>query len=63
MKRIEKAEVIALMKALKEKGYSSEELAVMLQKTTQSIWAWRSNTTKRVPCKSDWDVLNHLLVK
>jgi len=63
LKRIEKIEVIALMKALREKGYTQEELGVALGRTTQSIWAWGSNTTKRVPAKSDWEVLNHLLKK
>ena len=63
MERIKKEDVIKLMADLKAKGYTSEELAVMLQRTTQSIWAWRSKATKRIPCKSDWEVLNHLLKK
>ena len=52
------------MADLRAKGYCNEELAVMLARSTQTIWCWSSATMpKRIPCKSDWDVLNHLLKK
>jgi len=60
VKKIDKTEVVSLMAKLKEK-YRNEELACMLDRTTQSIWAWSSNSTKRVPCKSDYLVLKRLL--
>lgn len=61
-----KQEVIALIKALKDKGYSHEQLAVMLERTQQTIWRWSSNSLQQInsiPSKSDWEVLKHLLNK
>ena len=62
MKRIKKEEVIRLMTTLKAK-FSNEELAVMLDKSSQTLWSWGQEKNKRVPCKSDWEVLKHLLAK
>jgi len=61
MKKIEKKEVIKLMADLKAKGFSNEELAVMLSRSSQTIWSWGQKENKRVPCKSDFGVLKHLL--
>ena len=61
MKRIEKAEVIKLMAELKAKGFSNEELAVMLSRSSQTIWSWNNPDNKRVPCLSDLNVLKRLL--
>ena len=64
MKHIEKAEVIKLMGDLKAKGYSNPELAVMLNRSSQTIWCWSSGIMpKRIPAKSDYEVLKRLLVK
>ena len=62
MQKISKEEVIKLIKDLRVK-YTQEELGVMLGRTTQTIWAWSSNSTKRIPAKSDYEVLKRLLVK
>ena len=62
MKRIEKAEVIKLMGDLKAKGYTQAELAVMLDKSPQSIWCYSSPTQpKRIPTKMDFLALKELL--
>ena len=63
MQKIPKSEVVAVMKQLKEMGYSHEKLAVMLERTSQTIWRWQSAMTKSVPCKSDYEVLKRLTVK
>ena len=62
MKRIEKAEVIKLMVDLRAKGYTQAELAVMLDKSPQSIWCYSSITQpKRIPTKMDFLALKQLL--
>ena len=61
MIKIGKQDVINLIAELKLHGLSYEELAVALNKTHQTIWAWSSLSTKRVPCKSDFLVLKRLL--
>ena len=63
MKKILKEEVEKVLLELKAKGYSQEELGVMLGRTQQTIWAWGSMATNRVPCKSDYEVLKRLTVK
>ena len=64
MEKIKKEDVIKLMTELKAKGYSNPELAVMLNRSTQTIWCWSSEAMpKRVPAKSDYEVLKRLLVK
>lgn len=61
MQKITKEEIVELLKQLKEKGYGHAELAVLINRTTNTIWAWSSNATKRVPCKSDFEILKRLL--
>ena len=51
------------MKQLREMGYSNEKLAVMLDKTSQSIWRWSSLASKGTPDKSNYEVLKRLTVK
>lgn len=63
MKKVIKEDVVKVMAELKEKGYSQEEIAVMLGRTQQTIWAYGSGATDRVPCKSDYEVLKRLAVK
>ena len=63
MKRIPKAEVVAVMKQLREKGYRLEELAVALNRSNQTIWSWSSQATERVPSKSDYEVLKRMTVE
>ena len=64
MEKIKKEDVIKLMADLRVKGYTQEELGVALGRSGQTIWCWSSPTMpKRVPCKSDYEVLNHLLKK
>ena len=63
MKKIVKEEIVRVILELKKMGYSEEELAVALNKTQQTIWAWGSFATKRVPCKSDYEVLKRMTVK
>ncbi len=63
MKKIPKNEVVNTIADLKAKGYSLEELAVMIGKTQQTLWAWSSSITKRIPGKSDYEVLKRLTVK
>ena len=62
MKRIKKEEVIKLMSALKEK-FSNEELAVMLSRSSATLWAWGQDNNKRIPCLSDYNVLRRLATK
>ena len=62
MKKIPKNEVVAVMKQLREKGYRLEELAVAINRSSQSLWAWSSMATERVPSKSDYDVLKRMTV-
>ena len=64
MKKIEKSEIVKLLADLKEKGYTQPELAVMLNRSTQTIWCWSSGAMpNRIPAKSDYNVLKRLLVK
>lgn len=51
------------MAELKAKGYSNEKLAVMLDKTSMSIWRWGNPLNKVVPDKSNYEVLKRLTVK
>jgi len=63
VKKIDKAEVVSLMAKLKEK-YRNEELAVMLERSTQTIYCWGSEKmVNRIPSRSDYNVLKHLLDK
>ena len=62
MKRIDKSEVLKLMADLKEK-YTNEEIAVMLERSSQTVWTWSSPTNTRIPCRSDYEVMKRLLVK
>ncbi len=59
MKKISKQEVLVIMAKLKTK-YSNEELACMIEKSAQTIWSYASDTTKRIPGKSDYEVLKRL---
>ena len=62
MVRILKSEVIKLMADLKERGFTNEELAVMLNRSSQTVWCWSAETQpNRIPCKSDYEVLKRLL--
>jgi hypothetical protein len=61
--KIPKSEVIAVMKQLREMGYSNEKLAVMLDKTSQSIWRWSSLANKGTPDKANYELLKRLTVK
>lgn len=63
MNKIPKEEIVKVMAELRVKGYSNEKLAVMLDRTSQTIWRWQSPITKSVPCKSDYEVLKRLTVK
>ncbi|MCK9370577.1 hypothetical protein M0R04_11765 [Candidatus Dojkabacteria bacterium] len=63
MNKIPKAEVVKVMAELKAKGYSNEKLAVMLDKTSMSIWRWGNPLNKVVPDKSNYEVLKRLTVK
>ena len=66
MQKILKSEVIELMKQLREKNYTNEQLAVMLKRTTQTIYAWGSKTKAmetRVPCLAEFEALKRLLEK
>jgi len=61
METITKDKVIKLMEALKEKGFTDAQLAVELERTTQTIWAWRSKGKYNMPCRAEFDFLNGLL--
>ncbi len=63
MERVKKEDVIKLMAGLKAKGFSNEELAVGLSRSSQTIWSWGRLDNKRVPCLSDLNVLKRLLAK
>ncbi len=62
MKKIPKNEIVNMIAELKKKGYSLEELAVMIGKTQQTLWAYSSMATDRVPCLSDYRALKSLTV-
>ena len=62
MQKILKSEVVKLMSALKAK-FSNEELAVMIDRSSQTLWSWGQEKNKRVPCKSDYEVLRRLAAK
>ena len=64
MEKVTKKEVIALMAKLRAKGYKREQLAVALDRSVQTIWAWSSDNelqADRMPCKTEYDFLNNLL--
>ena len=62
LEKIKKEDVIKLMGDLKAKGYTQAELAVMLDKSPQSIWCYSSITQpKRIPTKMDFLALKQLL--
>ena len=64
MDKILKEDVIKLMAELKVKGYKNEELAVMLNRSAQTIWCWSSDAMPhRIPSKSDYEVLKRLLAE
>lgn len=64
MQKVTKEEAIKLLQDLKAKGYSQEELAVMLGVTQQTIWCWSSKTMpNRVPRKGDYELLKRVLEK
>ncbi len=63
MVKPKKSEVVKLMAELKAKGFSNEELAVGLSRSSQTIWSWGRLDNKRVPCLSDLNVLKRLLAK
>lgn len=58
-----KAEIIKLMAELKAKGFTNEDLgsSLILDKSSQTLWAWSSPKNKRIPCKSDYEALRRLL--
>ena len=60
--KIPKSEVVAVMRQLREKGWSNEELAIKLGKTSQTIWRFQSLTSKGIPCLSDYRELKALTV-
>lgn len=61
MEKIKKADVIKLMADLKAK-YRNEELAVMIARSTQTIYCWSApQMINRVPSKSDYEFLKRLL--
>jgi flavoprotein len=60
--KVPKEEVVKVMVELRAK-YSNEELAVMLSKTTQSIWRWQNPLNSSVPDKANYEVLKRLTVK
>ena len=61
--KVPKSEVVAVMKQLREMGYSNEQLAVALNKTGQSIWRWQSLSSQGVPDKANYEILKRLTVK
>ena len=66
MEKIKKEDIVKLMAELKKKNFSNEDIAVMLHRTTQTIYAWGSRTEamkNRVPCLSEYEALSHLLEK
>jgi hypothetical protein len=63
MAKVIKEEIIRVIKELKDKGHSPEELAVMLGRSHQTIWAWGSLASNRVPCKGEYEVLKRLTIK
>ena len=63
MKKIPKEEVVKVIAELRAKGYSHEELAVMLDKTSMSIWRWANPLNRATPDKSNYEVLKRLTVK
>lgn len=63
MKKIPKEEVVKVIAELKAKGYRLEELAVALGRSNQTLWAWSSPATDRVPGLSDYSVLKRMTVK
>ena len=64
LEKIKKEDVVALMAELKKKNFSNEDLAVMLGRSGQTIWSWSSmSMPKRIPCKSEFEALRHLLAK
>lgn len=62
MKKIPKEEVVKVITELKVKGYRNEDLAVALGRSCQSIWAWSSIESNRIPSKSDYEVLKRMTV-
>lgn len=63
MEKILKTEVIKVINELRIKGYRLEELAVALGRSNQTLWAWSSEATQRVPSKSDYEVLKRMAVE
>ncbi len=66
MNKILKADIVALMAELKKKNFTNEDIAVMLKRTTQTIYAWGSKTEamkSRIPCLAEYQVLKRLLKK
>jgi hypothetical protein len=61
--KVPKEEVVKVMVELRAKGYSNEKLAVMLDKTCQSIWRWQNPLNNSVPDKANYEVLKRLTVK
>ncbi len=63
MQKVVKSEIVRVINELRLKGYRLEELAVALGRSNQTLWAWSSEATERVPGKSDYEVLKRMTVK
>jgi hypothetical protein len=63
MAKVLKGEAMKVIADLKERGYSHEKLAVLLERTQQTIWAWSSPATNRTPCRSDYEALKRLTIE
>ena len=62
MKKTDKAEVVIILKTLRER-YSFEELGVALGRSSMSVRAWAQEANHRIPAKSDWEVLKRMAYK
>ena len=62
MNKIPKEEVVKVMAELRAKGWSNEELAIKLGKTSQTIWRFSSILNRGTPCLSDYRELKALTV-
>ena len=66
LNKVLKSDVVTLMAELKKKNFSNEDIAVMLKRTTQTVYAWGAKTEamkNRIPCLAEFNALKHLLEK
>ena len=62
LSRVDKGEVVRILKELREYK-RMEEIAVALNRSTVSIWKWLKTDNSKVPCYGDMEQLRILLSK